>query len=220
MPPVQTQQDLLAESVLDKARSLNQQFCQNFNFFQGHRITFLKRRFARMPKIQVTESGVLTLLAGLKPSKAAGPDGLHPIVLKEMAPVITPAFAFILQKSLGLDRSSVPEDWRVANVCPLFRKGDRSITTNYRPISKSKKKSRKKSKSKKGKKSEKLRRKSSRSPARADQAVIHSTRKKGWQRKPNSIFNQLEVSMYLRNIQVKGIGSMLHGSLSKRSNVL
>ena len=31
MPPLQTQQDLLAESDLDKASSLNQQFCQNFS---------------------------------------------------------------------------------------------------------------------------------------------------------------------------------------------
>ena len=87
-----------------------------------------------MPNIQVTESGVLKLLAVLKPSKASGPDGLHPTVLKEVAPVITPALAFIFQKSL--DSSSVPEDWRVANVCPLFKKSDRSITTNYRPIEK------------------------------------------------------------------------------------
>ena len=92
MPPLQTQQDLLAESDFDKARILNQQFCQNFSSEPG---TFLKRRFARMPNIQVTESGVLKLLAGLKTSKAAGPDGLHPIVLKEVAPVITPTLAFI-----------------------------------------------------------------------------------------------------------------------------
>ena len=124
-----------------------------------------------MPNIQVTESEVVKLQAGLKQSRAAGPDGLHPTVLKEVAPVITPALAFILQKSL--DSSSVPEDWRVANICPLFKKGDRSITTNCRPISKSKKKSRKKSKSKKGKKSEKLK-KSSRSPAHADPAVIYT----------------------------------------------
>ena len=92
MPPLQTQQDLLAESDLDKARSLNQQFCPNFSSED------LKRRFARMPNIQVTESAVLKLLAGLKPSKAAGPDGLHPTVLKEVTPVITPALAFIFQK--------------------------------------------------------------------------------------------------------------------------
>ena len=152
-------------------------------------LSFLKRRFARMSNIQVTESGVLKLLAGLKPSKAAGPDGLHPTVPKEVAPVITPTLAFIFQKSL--DSSSVPDDWRVANVCPLFKKGDRSITTNYRPISKSKKKSRKESKSKKGKKSEKLRRKSSRSPAHADPAVIYTA----LVRKDGSEIIQLEVSV-------------------------
>ena len=125
-----------------------------------------------MPNIQVTESGVLKLLAGLKPPKAAGPDGLHPTVLKEVAPVITPTLAFIFQKSQG--SISVAGDWHVANICSLFKKVDRSITTNYRPVSKSKKKSRKKSKSKKRKKSEKLRRKSSRSPAHADAAVIYT----------------------------------------------
>ena len=31
LPPLQTQQDLLAESDFDKARILNQQFCQNFS---------------------------------------------------------------------------------------------------------------------------------------------------------------------------------------------
>ena len=36
-----------------------------------------------MPNIQVSESGVLKLLAGLKPSKDASPDGLHPIALKD-----------------------------------------------------------------------------------------------------------------------------------------
>ena len=45
---------------------------------------------------------------------------------------------------------------------------------------------------------------------------LHSTCKKGWQRKANSIF----VSVYLWNIQETGIGSMLPGSPSKRSTVL
>ena len=115
------------------------------------------------------------------------------------------------------------EDCRVTNVFPLFKKGDRYITTNYRPISKSKKKSRKKSKLKKGKKSEKLRRKSSRSPAHADPAVIYTAlvREDGSESPIPFLFNiQLEVSVYLRTIQEKGIGSMLPGSPSKRATVL
>ena len=124
------------------------------------------------------------------------PDGLHLTVLKEVAPVITPVLAFIFQKSLN--SSSVPEDWRVANVCPLFKNGDKSITTNYRPISKSNKKSRKKSKSKKEKKSEKLRRKSSRSPAHADPAVIYTTlvRKDGSESRIPFLFNSKSVCTF------------------------
>ena len=38
--------------------------------------------------------------------------------------------------------------------------------------------------------------------------------------KAESIFIQLKVSVYLRTIQEKGIGSMLPGSPSKRSTVL
>ena len=130
---IYAQQDHLADSDLEKATTLNQQFCQNFSSEDTESIPFFKRRYTRMPDIQVTEGGVLKLLAGLKPSKAAGPDGLHPTVLKEVAPVIAPTLAHILQKSL--DSSSVPEDSRIANVCPLFKKGNRSIATNCRPIS-------------------------------------------------------------------------------------
>ena len=92
----------------------------------------------------------------------------------------------------------MPEDWRVANVYPLFKKGDRSITTNYKPISKSKKKSRKKSKSEKGKKSEKLRRKSSRSPAHADPAVIYTAlvRKDGSESQIPFLFNLKSVCTF------------------------
>ncbi|MCP5019012.1 MAG: hypothetical protein GY938_27595, partial [Ketobacter sp.] len=29
----------------------------------------------------------------------------------------------------------VPEAWKLANVVPIFKKGDRSISANYRPVS-------------------------------------------------------------------------------------
>ena len=35
----------------------------------------------------------------------------------------------------SLDSGVVPEDWRVANVTPLFKKGGREKTGNYRPVS-------------------------------------------------------------------------------------
>ena len=29
----------------------------------------------------------------------------------------------------------VPKEWSLANICPLFKKGDRSFACNYRPVS-------------------------------------------------------------------------------------
>lgn len=133
MPPLQSQNGHLAESDPEKASTLNQQFCDNFSSEDTVSIPLLKRKLSNIPNIQITEGGVFKLIASLKPSKAAGPDGLHPIVLKELAPVISPTLAFIFQKSL--DNGSLPNDWCDANVCPLFKKGDRSLAINYRPIS-------------------------------------------------------------------------------------
>ena len=86
-----------------------------------------------MQNIVVTEEGVRKLLAGLNTSKSSGPDDLHPRVLKEVSSQIAPILAHIFQKSLNC--GDLPRDWCVANICPIYKKGDRSLPINYRPIS-------------------------------------------------------------------------------------
>ena len=89
-----------------------------------------------MPNITVTVSvnGILKLLSDLNPHKAAGPDQLKPLVLQRLREVIAPVLQVIYQKSL--DTGRMPKDWSTAyTVCPLFKKGDTSLASNYRPIS-------------------------------------------------------------------------------------
>ena len=73
------------------------------------------------------------LLKGLNPSKALGPGELHPRVLKELAMELGQVFAHLFQQSI--DTGEIPEEWSLANICPLFKKGDRSLARNYRPVS-------------------------------------------------------------------------------------
>ena len=42
-------------------------------------------------------------------------------------------FAHLFQQSL--DTGEIPEEWSLANICPLFKKGDRALASNYRPVS-------------------------------------------------------------------------------------
>lgn len=86
-----------------------------------------------MPDVVISANGVLKLLTSLNPSKAAGPDAIKPVVLKELANEIAPIVAAIFQ--LSLDTGTVPSDWKKAFVTPLFKKGDKTNPANYRPIS-------------------------------------------------------------------------------------
>ena len=55
-----------------------------------------------MHDIVVTKEGVTKFLKGLNPSKALGPDKLHPIVLEELAMELGPVFAHLFQQSIQL----------------------------------------------------------------------------------------------------------------------
>ena len=86
-----------------------------------------------MPEIQVTEKGVLKLLQALNISKAAGPDGIRPKVLKELSSELAPIFTLLFQASLH--QQSIPNIWKHANVTPIYKKGDKTNPSNYRPVS-------------------------------------------------------------------------------------
>ena len=132
MPPLKNESGHLVTEDRDKAELLNSQFKQNFSLEDDTRIPFY-RAWPSMPDIFVSERGILHLLSKLKTSKAVGPDGIHPQILKEAASEIAPILKCLFQKSL--DMGSLPEDWRSANICPIYKKGDKSIPINYRPIS-------------------------------------------------------------------------------------
>ena len=80
----------------------------------------------------VSSEGVIKLLKGSNTSKALGPDELHSGVLKELANELGPVFAHLFQQSL--DRGEIPKECLFANICPLFKKGNRALACNYRPM--------------------------------------------------------------------------------------
>ena len=55
------------------------------------------------------------------------------LVLKELANELGQVFAHLFQQSLDTDE--IPKEWFLANICPLFKKSDRALACNYRPMS-------------------------------------------------------------------------------------
>jgi hypothetical protein len=72
-------------------------------------------------------------LEKLKVDKAQGPDEIHPRLLKECSRELASPLYCIFRKAL--DTGCIPQDWKIANVTPIFKKGKRSSAGNYRPVS-------------------------------------------------------------------------------------
>ena len=82
--------------------------------------------------ITITSNGIAQLLSGLDVYKAPGPDNIGPLVLKELYDITAPILETIF--NAFLKNHVVPQDWKLANVTPIFKKEDCNQPCNYRPI--------------------------------------------------------------------------------------
>ena len=108
-------------------------FTDLFTKSEYSHVPLLDRSAPFMEDIVVTKEGVTKLLKGLNPFRALGPDELHPRVLMELTTELGPILAHLFQQSI--DSGEIPKEWTLANISPLFKKGDRSLACNYRPVS-------------------------------------------------------------------------------------
>jgi hypothetical protein len=69
----------------------------------------------------------------LRKDSAPGPDNIHPHLMRETKNEMAIPLNVIFRKSL--DTGQAPSDWRTARVTPIFKKGIKTLASNYRPVS-------------------------------------------------------------------------------------
>ena len=79
------------------------------------------------------QNGVLMLLRDLKIHKATGPDEVPAFILKSAASQLSPILTRLYQHSLH--NGEVPTDWKNAHIVPVFKKREKHLPSNYRPVS-------------------------------------------------------------------------------------
>ena len=83
--------------------------------------------------ITISEQEVKDVLDNLKVTKACGPDLISRRLLKEGASVLSKPLVTVFYRSLL--QGYFPSNWKDANVTAIHKKEDKSVPSNYRPIS-------------------------------------------------------------------------------------
>ena len=137
--PLKVQGKLVSEPKL-QAKILNEQFQSVFSDGQVYtkeqfrdKCSMNEADYSELSKIHISEEGARKLLKELNPNKACGPDGISPRVLKELADEVAPILTLLFRTSI--DTGTVPEDWRSANITPVFKKSEHYDPANCRPVS-------------------------------------------------------------------------------------
>ena len=95
--------------------------------------TFEGRECDYLGQLTVTPKIVAMKIRDMKNNKSPGVDGIPPKLLLEIVEQISIPLATVF--NLSLDEGIVPLEWKDSNIIPLFKKGSRNNSENYRPVS-------------------------------------------------------------------------------------
>jgi len=126
----------LCSDAKGKANILLQQFKSVFTLNSPPTSTTPNPTDTQRPdidRLHIGKPGVEKLLQNINVAKATGPDNIPSRILKECASELAEGLTSIFQKSVN--SGTLPDDWVNANVAPVFKKGDRHLAQNYRPVS-------------------------------------------------------------------------------------
>ena len=81
----------------------------------------------------ITNHDMENALNKLNSNKSPGPDNFHPKFLKSSSKSLAKPLTILFNRTLS--EGCIPEDWKLAEVRPIFKKGDKTQPGNYRPVS-------------------------------------------------------------------------------------
>ena len=119
----------------DKARIFNNFFANQCKVILNNSILpeFEFITNARLSHVNLSYNKILSLVKENNPNKAAGSDGISGQMLLICNDTVIPPLQIIFNNIL--DTCIYPDLWKLANVSPIFKKGNKQLVNNYLPIS-------------------------------------------------------------------------------------
>ena len=134
IPNLQRKDGSMANTDVEKAEVLNQQFASvftkedltNIPDFDPHPCTSF------LENITITPDVVKKKLTKLRTDKSCGPDEVHPLLLNNLAEYMAIPLTIIFNSSI--QTGTVPKIWKRGVVTAIFKKGKKCLASNYRGI--------------------------------------------------------------------------------------
>ena len=87
----------------------------------------------QLDDMAISPSMVCSVITKLKSEKSTGPNGWPIEVIKQCSQQISIPLSIIFNKSF--QSGVLPQDWKVAYITPIHKKGSCNVAGNYRPVS-------------------------------------------------------------------------------------
>jgi len=83
--------------------------------------------------IHITDTDVISSISEFKEHKSPDIDGITSTYALKIKSIIAKPLRLLFTRSIEM--TEIPEDWKRANISPIFKKGEKSSVENYRPVS-------------------------------------------------------------------------------------
>src|SRR3989442_12047029 len=83
--------------------------------------------------VNISDEDVKNAISEFKVNKSPGIDGITSTYAIKIKDIVAQPLRLLFNKSI--DTTEIPNDWKKANITPIFKKGKRSSAENYRPVS-------------------------------------------------------------------------------------
>src|SRR5437867_6536544 len=127
----------LVEDDKHVAALLNDYFCTVFNKVKKedelNMLMESRNQDDLLEIINISDEDVKNAISDFKANKSPGIDGITSTYAIKIKDILAKPLRLLFSKSL--QTNEIPEDWKKANITPIFKKGDKSLVENYRPVS-------------------------------------------------------------------------------------
>ena len=134
IPPL-LENGLFITDIIDKCKIFNSYFQSQCTILDTSSVlpSFLKKTDKSIDKITFTQNQITTLIRKIQTKKSHGHDGISANLLKLADDAIS--FPLFVIYTNCVIKGIFPNKWKKANVKLIFKKKNKNLVTNYRPIS-------------------------------------------------------------------------------------